>query len=61
LLGEGRELRVVPIDTPPDPSRQLVRIPALGLRGTITITPQTYRYGLEDMFKVGNKSPNDGC
>ena len=45
-------LRIVLMDDSPDHSLQIARIPAYKRSETLTVTPQSYRYGLEDMFKV---------
>ncbi|KAI1399456.1 hypothetical protein F4819DRAFT_488563 [Hypoxylon fuscum] len=51
-------LRPISLSTPADPSQQLVKIPASKQSETITVTPQTYRYGSEDMFKNAiNRQP----
>ncbi|CAM1511325.1 Fc.00g088380.m01.CDS01 [Cosmosporella sp. VM-42] len=46
------KLNVVAMDTPADPSRQIARISPYKRSEIITITPQSYCYGLEDMFKA---------
>ncbi|KAF4975868.1 hypothetical protein FZEAL_7401 [Fusarium zealandicum] len=45
-------LRAVPRDVPAGPSLQVIKAPESKQVGTVTVTPQSHRYRLEDMFKA---------
>ncbi|KAI8676083.1 Protein kinase domain-containing protein [Fusarium sp. Ph1] len=45
-------LSAMPMGTPPDPSRQIVRAPPPKRVGTLVLTPQTHCYRSEDMFRA---------
>ncbi|KAH7110736.1 hypothetical protein EDB81DRAFT_370132 [Dactylonectria macrodidyma] len=47
-------VRAVPLDTPADSSRQVVRMPAPKRIETLALAPQGYCYGPEDMFKAAS-------
>ncbi|KAK4184107.1 kinase-like protein [Podospora australis] len=53
---KGLTLRAVPKFEPADPSLQMVAVPAIVPTVVITVTPEEYHYGPEDMFKAARST-----